>query len=131
MATSNTTTWTAGFSENPAGEPLSAKSIIEMLDRIGDELVRPPGVPADPSAAAPLITRRELLARVLWTRAILDADGAATKLIIEYLDGKPGDAEAAPGEAPALNADDMALAETLLREGLDGTRMNADERGQG
>jgi len=130
MATSSTTVWAAGFSGNPAGEPLNAKSIIEMLDRIGDELVAPPGGQAgDP--AAPLITRRELLARVLWTRAILDADGAATKLIIEYLDGKPGDAEAAPGDAPALNADDMALAETLLREGLDGTRMNADERGQG
>ena len=117
MATSNTTTWAAGFSDNPAGEALSAKSIIEMLDRIGDELVAPPGGQAgDP--AAPLITRRELLARVLWTRAILDADGAATKLIIEYLDGKPGDAEAAPGDAPTLNADDMALAETLLQEGL-------------
>ena len=63
--------------------------------------------------------------------AILDADGAATKLIIEYLDGKPGDTEAAPGDAPAFNADDMALAETLLREGPDGTRMNPDERGQG
>ena len=115
MATSSTTVWSAGFSENPAGEALSAKSIIAMLDRIGDELVRPPGVPAGDGL---LITRRELLARVLWTRAILDADGAAIELIIEYLDGKPGDAEAAPGEAPEFNADDMALAETLLREGL-------------
>jgi len=111
MATSNTTVWTAGFSENPAGEPLSAKSIIELLDRIGDELVRPPN-----AAEGGAITRRELLARVLWTRAILDADGAATKLIIEYLDGKPGDTVAAPGEAPEFNADDMALAEILLRE---------------
>ena len=130
MATSSTTAWARGFSDNPAGKTLRAKSIIEMLDRIGDEKVRAPGVQAEEPGAL-LITRRELLARVLWTRAILDADGAATKLIIEYLDGKPGDAEAAPGEAPALNADDMALAETLLREGLDGTRMNADERGQG
>ena len=128
MATSSPTVWTAGFSENPAGEALSAKSIIEMLDRIGDELVAPPGGPAGDS---PRITRRELLARVLWTRAIQDADGAAIKLIIEYLDGKPGDTVAAAGEAPEFNADDMALAEKLLREGLDGTRMNADERGQG
>ena len=134
MATSSTTAWAKGFSENPAGESISAKSIIEMLDLIGDEKVRAPGPSAadGPSAAeGPLITRRELLARVLWTRAILDADNASAKLIIEYLDGKPGEAEAAPGEAPAFNADDMALAETLLREGLDGTRMNADERGQG
>ena len=128
MATSSTTVWAVGFSENPGGEALSAKSIIEMLDRIGDELVRPPNAAPGEGGA---ITRRELLARVLWTRAILDADGAAIKLIIEYLDGKPGDAEAAPGEAPEFNADDMALAEKLLREGLDGTRMNADERGQG
>lgn len=113
MATSSTTTWAAGFSENPAGEALTAKFIIEMLDLIGDEKVRPP---AAGDAEPRLITRRELLARVLWTRAILDADGAATKLIIEYLDGKPGDTASAPGEGPAFNADDMALAEALLRE---------------
>lgn len=110
-----------GFSENPGGESLNAKSIIEMLDLIGDEKVRPPGVVGrrvGRDAGAPLITRQELLARVLWTRAIPDADGASTKLIIEYLDGKPDEAEAAPGEAPAFNADDMALAEALLREGL-------------
>jgi hypothetical protein len=85
-----------------------------MLDRIGDELVAPPGGPAGGTP----ITRRELLARVLWTRAILDADNASTKLIIEYLDGKPGEAEVAPGAAPAFCADDLASAEALLREGL-------------
>ena len=126
MATSSTTAWAKGFSDNPAGKTLRAKSIIEMLDRIGDEKVRAPGVPAD-DPDAPILTRRELLARVLWTRAILDADGAATKLIIEYLDGKPGDAEAAPGEAPAFNADDMALAEALLREGLGSARHGEGE----
>ncbi len=118
-----TTPWAAGFSENPDGQPITARTIIEMLDLVGDELVALP-VPAAPGvtgdgegSASPRMTRRELLARVLWTRAILDADGAATRLIIEYLDGKPGDAEAAPGEGPAFNADDMALAEALLREG--------------
>ncbi len=107
-----TTTWTAGFSGNPTGEPILARTIIEMLDRIGDEIVAPPGVQAE---GAPPMSRRELLARVLWTRAIQDADGAATKLIIEYLDGKPGETEAAPGEGPAFCADDMALAEALLK----------------
>ena len=63
MATSSTTVWAAGFSENPSGKTLSAKSIIEMLDRIGDEMVAPPGGQAD----GPMITRRELLAHVLWT----------------------------------------------------------------
>ena len=117
MATASTTVWAKGFSDNPAGEALNARSIIEMLDLIGDEGVRAPGPSAADEPDAPLITRRELLARVLWTRAILDADNAAAKLIIEYLDGKPGEAEAAPGEAPAFTADDMALAEALLREG--------------
>lgn len=119
MATSSTTVWSPGFSENPGGETLSAKSIIEMLDRIGDELVAPPGGQGGGGhdSGRPM-TRRELLARVLWTRAIVDADGAATKLIIEYLDGKAGDIVAPAGSAPALCADDMALAETLLREGL-------------
>jgi hypothetical protein len=44
MATSSTTTaWAKGFSDNPAGKTLRAKSIIEILDRIGDEKVRAPG----------------------------------------------------------------------------------------
>jgi hypothetical protein len=116
MATASTTPWAAGFSENPGGEPLQARSIIEMLDRIGDELVRAPGVPAG-DAAGPRLSRRELLARVLWTRAVVDADAAATRLIIEYLDGKPGDLVAAPAGAPAFTADDLAQAEALLREG--------------
>ena len=67
MASSSTTAWAKGFSENPAGKRLRARSIIEMLDRIGNEKVRAPGVPADEPGAL-LITRRELLARVLWTR---------------------------------------------------------------
>ena len=117
MATT-TTSWSPTFSGSPTGEPLLAKTIIEMLDRIGDELVAPPGSQAaDADGSGRLITRRELLARVLWTRAILDADGTATKLIIEYLDGKPGET-AGTGEAPAFTADDMALAEALLREGV-------------
>ena len=126
MATSSTTAWAKGFSDNPAGKTLRAKSIIEMLDRIGDEKVRAPGILADEPDAL-LITRRELLARVLWTRAILDADNASTKLIIEYLDGKPGETEGAPGEAPAFHADDMALAEALLREEMGSARHGEGE----
>jgi len=117
MATSTPNGWREGFSENPTGEALSANTIIEMLDRIGDEAVRPPGLAAD-DRSGPRITRRELLARVLWTRAIADADNAAAKLIIEYLDGKPGETAAAAGAAPTFDADDMARAEALLREGL-------------
>lgn len=112
MATASTTPWSPGFSDNPAGEPLTAQSIIAMLDRIGDELVLPPGAAAD----APRISRRELLARVLWTRATLDADNTAAKLIIEYLDGKPGETGDASGGLPTFTADDYALAETLAQE---------------
>ncbi len=127
MAMSSTTVWTRGFSENPAGAPLRLKSIIEMLDHIGDEWVTlPGGAPAgDAGTGNPAggvdqgraMTRRELLARVLWTRAIMDADGAATRLIIEYLDGKPDEWGETTGEAPRFCADDYALAEALLREG--------------
>ena len=46
MATSTTNAWTKGFSENPAGESISARSIIEILDLIGDEKVRAPGASA-------------------------------------------------------------------------------------
>jgi hypothetical protein len=130
MATSSTTAWAKGFSDHPAGKRLRAKSIIEMLDRIGDEKVRAPGIPADEPGAL-LITRRELLARVLWTRAILDADNASTKLIIEYLDGKPGETEDAAGETPAFHADDLALAEALLREGSGSAGRGLGETGRG
>jgi hypothetical protein len=129
MATASTTAWARGFSENPKGRTLRAKSIIEMLDRIGDEKVRAPGVPAeDPDAL--LITRRELLARVLWTRAILEADGTSTKLIIEYLDGKPGETDAASEEGPVFNADDMAMAEALFREEMQSAGRGDGERGR-
>jgi hypothetical protein len=43
MPTSSTTVWSPGFSDNPAGKTLRAKSIIPMLDRIGDEKVGAPG----------------------------------------------------------------------------------------
>jgi hypothetical protein len=125
MATSNTNVWQKGFSGNPTGETLTAKTIIEMLDRIGDEMVSPPDIAAD-DPDRPIMTRRELMARAWWTRAIRDADLAAMKLITEYLDGKPGDAAAAPGETPAFNADDMALGEALLREALGGEGTSND-----
>jgi len=46
MATSSTTAWAKGFSDNPRGKTLRARSIIKMLDRIGSEKVRAPGPPA-------------------------------------------------------------------------------------
>jgi hypothetical protein len=83
-----------------------------MLDRIGDEKVRAPGVAPDDGDAL-LITRRELLARVLWTRAIVDADNASTKLVIEYLDGKPGETEGAAGSSPPFLASLYSIPHTV------------------
>jgi hypothetical protein len=118
MPTSSSTTWLPGFSENPDGEVLYAKRLVALLDLIGDELVAPPDRLGDPDA--PRMTRRELWARVIWTRALVDADGTAIKLLIEHLDGKPGDGAAAPAGGPVFTADDMALAEVLLRAGVSG-----------
>jgi hypothetical protein len=53
MATSSTTTaWAKGFSENPKGRTLRAKSIIDMLDRIGDEKVR---TASEPNRGKPFV----------------------------------------------------------------------------
>jgi hypothetical protein len=121
MPASSSTNWVKGFSENPDGELLHAKSIIEMLDRIGDELVRPPSVGAiheSPLQESPLMTRREMLWRVIWTRALIDADLAAIKLLLEYVYGKPGEAETTPADGPVFTADDYVRADMLVREGL-------------
>ena len=137
MPASTSNVWARGFSENPDGELLHAKSIVEMLDLIGDELVTPPGAEPvgaiHPSLAGrardesplrepPLMTRREMLARVLWTRAIADADNAAAKLIIEYLDGKPGETEGAPGDAfrPAMRGSTIVVPAWLAFASLTG-----------
>jgi hypothetical protein len=50
MATSSTIAWAKGFSDNPAGKTLRAKSIIEMLDHIGGEKGRAPGAWGDDMA---------------------------------------------------------------------------------
>jgi hypothetical protein len=117
MAAASSTSWVRGFSDRPPDgsvepEPLVAKSIIEMLDRVGDEeVVYPTG-----EEGGRRMTRRELLARVIWTRAIVDADGTATKLIIEYLDGKPGETQTGEDGQTLIRADDWATAEALVRE---------------
>jgi hypothetical protein len=98
-----------------------------MLYLIGDELVTPPASSVgavhepplrEPSLreSPPRMTRRALLAPVLWTRAIADADNTAAKLIIEYLDGKPGEGESALAGGPVFCADDYARAEALVQE---------------
>ena len=59
------------------------------------------------------MTRREALARTLWTRGVIDGDMTAIKLLVELLEGKGAADEV--GQA-LIHADDMASAEALLRE---------------
>ena len=60
-----------------------------------------------------LMTRREALMRTLYTRAVIDGDMTAIKVLVDLLEGKGAADEV--GQA-LIHADDMALAEALVRE---------------
>ena len=108
MAASSNTTWSKGFSGNPAGEARGDLPLGELVRAIGGEwVVYPPG-----GDDALLMTRREALVRTLWTRAVIDGDMTAIKLLVELLEGK-GAADEAGGVL--LNADEMAAAEAVLK----------------
>jgi hypothetical protein len=70
-----TNVWVPGFSENPAGQPLVAGTIIEMLNLVGDEIVPPPagagGAPSGdaPTRAASLRRDRSPLAQYIVPKA--------------------------------------------------------------
>jgi hypothetical protein len=108
MASSNNTIWAQDFSANPAGEAQAELPLAELVGVIGRERVAyPPGG----DAAVPM-TRCEALARTLWTRGVLDGDMTAIKLLVELLAGKsPADETG----RTLIHADDMALAEALVR----------------
>jgi len=105
-ATSNSS-WVKGYSGNPIGEASAGRSLAELLAEIGDERL---AYPID-DCEAPAMTRRELLCRVLWTRSVVDGDMTAIKVLLEYLEGKPG----GPGaEGVEFTADQMAAAQAQL-----------------
>lgn len=108
MAASSNTTWLKGFSGNPDGEARGDVSLAELVRLIGGEwVVYPPG-----GEDAVRMLRREAMVRSLYTRAVIDGDMTATKLLVELLEGKAsGD-----GACVVLTADEMAAAEALLRE---------------
>jgi hypothetical protein len=111
MAGSSNTTWSKGFSCNPDGEARGDVPLSELVRVIGGEwVVYPPG--GDDALS---MTRREALVRTLWTRGVIDGDMTAMKLLVELLEGKGAADEA--GQA-LIHADDMALAEALLREAV-------------
>jgi len=107
VATSSNSSWVKGYSGNPIGEASAGRSLAELLAEIGDERL---AYPID-DCEAPAMTRRELLCRVLWTRSVVDGDMTAIKVLLEYLEGKPG----GPGaEGPEFTADQMAAAQAKL-----------------
>jgi hypothetical protein len=107
MASSSNTTWLKGFSGNPDGEAYGESPLGKLVTEIGSEsLVYPAG-----GEDALRMTRREALARALWTRAVIDGDMTAMKLLVELLEGKgPGS-----GEEVQFTADHFAAAEAALR----------------
>ena len=106
--------WVKGASGNPAGLARKRRRLVDLLREVGAETI--PFPPGDDGAVT--MTRREALARVLWTRALFDGDLATARVIIDYLDGKPG--EASPAAPPRFTADDLALAEALLWKAMHG-----------
>jgi hypothetical protein len=113
MAASSNTTWSKGFSGNPAAEARGDASLAELIGAIGAEWVTYPTGGDD----ALSMTRREALARTLWTRGVIDGDMTAIKLLVELLAGKGGDAgdDQASDGSPLLNADRLAAAEAAVR----------------
>ena len=109
MAASSNTTWSKGFSGNPDGEARGDVSLAELIGAIGGEWVVYPTGGDD----ALSMTRREALARTLWTRGVIDGDMTAIKLLVELLEGKG--AEAGAGGDALLNADQLAAAEAALK----------------
>jgi hypothetical protein len=107
MASSSNTTWSKGFSGNPDGEARGDAPLGKLVNEIGSEWVTHPAGGDD----ALRMTRREALARALWTRAVIDGDMTAMKLLVEMLEGKG----AGSGEAVQFNADHFAAAEAALR----------------
>lgn len=114
MASSSSSSWVKGFSGSPTGEACSGTErsstpLADLLAEIGDE--RLPYPLDDP--AAPVMSRREIAGRVLWTRAVVDGDMTAIKVLLEYLGGKAGDGDGDGGVR--LNADLLSAAERELQ----------------
>lgn len=124
MAASSNTTWLKGFSGKPAGEvggedaSSAGGSLAELVAEVGAEWVSyPPG-----GDDAVMMLRREALVRTVWTRAVIDGDMTAIKLVVELLEGKLAGAEAG---GIRFNADGLAAAEALLKAWQDAAPSDA------
>ena len=70
--------WTKGQSANPAGRPKKEHSLTHILEQIGSEPVDETG-----------LTRKQALARLMWSKALDDGDMPAMKYIYDRIDGSP------------------------------------------
>lgn len=118
MAASSNTTWLKGFSGNPAGAAYDELGEVDLVVKVGRELVLHPLGGED---AVPM-TRWEALTRTLWTRAVIDGDMTALKLLFEFLPREDTRNET----MGAISADDLAVAEALLR--ADQAELDVNER---
>jgi hypothetical protein len=105
------TTWVAGWSGRTGGEAPGADSLIELIAAVGDEMVT---CPAE-GEAGQMLTRREELARVLWTRATKEGDLASAKLLLECLESA-GQARSARRKEPLFTPEEFQGAEEILKE---------------
>jgi hypothetical protein len=103
------TTWAKGLSERVGQRaPRSARTLVRMIQKVGEEKIF---YPPEAEGGVPM-TRREALARVLWTRALRDGDLGCAKLLIEYVDAQA----VAKTPAPAVTENDLREADKLLAE---------------
>lgn len=70
--------WKPGQSGNPSGGPKKENSLTHILEQIGSEPVDETGM-----------TRKQALARLMWSKALDDGDMPAMKYIYDRIDGSP------------------------------------------
>ncbi len=108
--------WIAGQSGQPKKRRCRGKSLTELLREVGEERVafedRVKEGDYDSPVEVNIMTRRERMARVLWTMA-LEGNLRAMQLLAEYADGKPVQPVAVAMEAH-FTADDYAAASMQL-----------------
>jgi hypothetical protein len=106
------TTWVKGLSGRGSKRAPRGDSLVELIKAVGEERVPYPA--QDEDAAS--MKRREVLARVLWTRAIADGDLACAKLLIDCLDGKFSTGAPGRRDGQTITPEDLQAAEALLAE---------------
>lgn len=74
--------WVRGQSAHPSGRPQRARTMADLLRKIGAEQVV-----FDDNGEINALARRERLARVLWAEAVA-GNLMAARLVIEHMEGR-------------------------------------------